>query len=249
MNKKSLEIYDDPLFFDNYINLRNKENNYNDLIEQPIIFDLIGSVKNKSVLDIGCGYGAMTIKIAKAGAEKVIGVDVSEKMIKKANAENLHEKIQYKIISAEKINTIEDKFDIVVSCLAIHYIENFKELFSNIASLIKSGGKFIFSMEHPMYTASKFPQQWINDTNTNFSTAFITDHYGEEGIRSIEWLGKKVIKYHHKTETVINSLINSGFVIEKIIEPTPTKEMIERIPKTSHELHRPAYLIVKCNKT
>ena len=145
MNKKSLEIYDDPLFFDNYINLRNKENNYNDLIEQPIVFDLIGDVRNKSVLDIGCGYGAMTIKIAKSGAEKVIGVDVSEKMIKKANTENSDDKIQYQNISAEQINTIEDKFDIVVSCLAIHYIENFKELFTNIASLVKAKGKFIFS--------------------------------------------------------------------------------------------------------
>ena len=250
MNKDNIEIYDDENFFNNYIELRNSKNNYNDLIEQPIVFDLIGDVTEKTVLDIGCGYGAMSIKIANNGAKEVLAIDVSKKMIEKGKLENPHKKITYKNLSAQKINTIEGSFDIIVSCLAIHYIEDFQKLFFDIACLLKKDGKFIFSMEHPMYTASKFSQQWIknNDGNNNI-IGFVTDHYGEEGVRNIEWLGKSVTKYHHKVETVINALIDAGLTLEKVIEPAPTKEMIQKVEKTARELHRPAYLIVKCRKT
>ncbi len=248
MKETNLAIYDDENFFNNYIDLRNAANNYNDLIEQPIVFDLLGDIKDKIVLDIGCGYGAMTIKIAENGAKKVLGIDVSERMIEKGNKVNHHEKIAYKVLSAENLDSLGEKFDVVVSCLAIHYIENFDELFVNIFNALNTNGEFVFSMEHPMYTASKYPQQWIKDQNSEIATGFVTDHYGEEGMRNIMWLGKNVTKYHHKMDTVFNALIGAGFVLEKVVEPSPSEELIERVPKTSHELHRPAYLIIKCRK-
>lgn len=248
MSKKNIAIYDDESFFNNYIDLRNAENNYNDLIEQPIVFELLGDIKDKQVMDIGCGYGAMTIKIANSGAGKVLGIDVSEKMIEKGIKENSHPHITYKVLSADELCSIHEKFDVVVSCLAIHYIENFEKLFADVYGLLNVGGEFIFSMEHPMYTASKFTQQWITDPDSNIATGFVTDHYGDEGIRNISWLGKNITKYHHKVDTVFNALITAGFYFDKVIEPSPSKELIEKVPKTAHELHRPAYLIVKCRK-
>lgn len=248
MSNKNIAIYDDENFFNNYIDLRNAENNYNDLIEQPIVFELLGDIKGKNVMDIGCGYGAMSIKIARNGANKVLGIDVSEKMIEKGICENSHPNITYRVLCAEQLGCIGGKFDVVVSCLAIHYIENFEKLFADVYGLLNDGGELIFSMEHPMYTASKFSQQWISDPVSEVATGFVTDHYGEEGIRNITWLGKKITKYHHKIDTIFNALIGAGFVFEKVIEPSPSKELIKRVPKTAHELHRPAYLIVKCRK-
>lgn len=248
MSDKNIAIYDDEKFFNNYIDLRNAENNYNDLIEQPIVLELLGDIKGKNVMDIGCGYGAMTIKIARNGANKVLGIDVSEKMIEKGISENPHPNITYKVLCAEELSSVGEKFDVIVSCLAIHYIEDFKKLFADVYDLLNECGEFVFSMEHPMYTASKFPQQWVSDSDCDVATGFVTDHYGEEGIRNIDWLGKNITKYHHKVDTIFNALIAAGFVFEKVIEPSPSKELIARVPKTAHELHRPAYLIVKCRK-
>lgn len=247
MDTNEIAIYDDLSFFDNYIELRNAENNYNDLIEQPIVFDLVGDVKNKAVLDIGCGYGAMTVKLADAGAKSVVGLDVSEKMVSKAKVENQRDNIIYRILSAENLSELNESFDLVVSCLAIHYIEDFNKLFSDIYAHMNDNATLVFSMEHPMYTASKHKQKWELDNEGNVS-GFTTDHYGEEGVRNIEWLGKMITKYHHKTETVINALIRNGFVLEHIMEPTPSEALRQRVPKTIHELHRPAYLVVKCRK-
>ena len=67
-------------------------------------------------------------------------------------------------------------------------------------------------------------------------------------MRHIRWLGKEVTKYHHKTDTVLNALIHAGFILEKIIEPSPSDALMKAVPKTVHELHRPAYLIVKSKK-
>lgn len=248
MSEKNFAIYDDENFFNNYIDLRNAENNYNDLIEQPIVFELLGNVSGKSVADIGCGYGAMTIKIANNGARKVLGIDVSEKMIEKGKIENLQDNITYKVLPAEELSSLDEKFDVIVSCLAVHYIKNFTKLFADVYSLLNQSGEFVFSMEHPMYTASKFSQQWITTPDSSVVTGFVTDHYGDEGVRNITWLGKNITKYHHKVETVFNALIEAGFIFEKVIEPSPSEELIRKVPKTAHELHRPAYLIVKCRK-
>ena len=246
--KKDAAIYDDAAFFDNYIDLRKAANNYNDLIEQPIVFELLGDLYGKTVMDLGCGYGAMTTKIADSGAKSVLGIDISEKMIEKGIAENSRENVRYQVMPAEQILDVRQTFDLIVSCLAIHYIKDFENLFSNIFSLLNPGGSFVFSMEHPMYTASLYSQQWVTDPVTDKVIGFVTDHYGEEGMRRIRWLGKEVTKYHHKTDTVLNALIHAGFILEKIIEPSPSDALMKAVPKTVHELHRPAYLIVKSKK-
>lgn len=247
MSEYKNAIYDDNSFFNNYLDLRNKKNNYNDLIEQPIVFSLLGDLHGKSALDIGCGYGAMTKKLIEAGATNALGIDVSENMISKAIAENTNPNIHYKVLNAEHLGRLNQKFDVIVSCLAIHYIENFAKLFSDIYNLLNDNGIFVFSMEHPTYTASIKSQEWIEDESGK-ATGFVMDHYGYEGERNIEWLGKAIKKYHHKTDTTINALIENKFILEKVIEPSPSEELMQKVPKTIHELHRPAYLIIKCHK-
>ena len=170
----------------------------------------------------------------------------------------------YKLLCADKkykraVRRTQHRINFVYSNIAVlrrlfycqcyfHYIEDFKKLFADVYSLLNPNGAFVFSMEHPMYTASKFSQQWITDPNSSIATGFVTDHYGDEGVRNITWLGKNITKYHHKVDSVFNALIEAGFLFEKVIEPTPSEELIQKVPKTAHELHRPAYLILKCRK-
>lgn len=244
MSKKA--IYDDQIFFNNYVKLREQENNYNDLIEQPIIMDLLGDVKGKTVLDLGCGFGSLTTYLADSGAKEVVGIDISEKMIEKAKNDNSRENVEYYVMAAEHLKELNKKFDIVVSCLALHYIENLDNLFASINNVLNQKGTFVFSMEHPIYTATMFGQRWI--THREKAQAFILDHYGQEGKREIDWLEQNITKYHHKIDTILNSLIKNNFLIEKVIEPSPTEELLEAVSKTYQELHRPAYLIIKCQK-
>jgi hypothetical protein len=69
------------------------------------------------------------------------------------------------------------------------------------------------------------------------------DDYQQEGLRHTKWMADDVIKYHRTTSTYVNTLIDSGFCITKLLEPAPTPEMLVQWPesKTSADarcLHR-----------
>lgn len=246
---KFKELFDDDNFFYKYLELRKDKNNYNDLIEQPIIFSLLGNISGKSILDIGCGYGSTTYKLSEQGGNRILGIDSSERMIMKAKLENKKENIEYKVLNAIDLDLISEKFDVVLSCLAIHYIENIDKLFKNVNNLLNENGEFIFSMEHPIFTASvdNTSRKWLYNRRGEVS-GFILDNYSKEGVRKSNWLNKDLIKYHYKTSTIINKLIENGFSIDKIEEPSPTRKMVKALSKAEHEIHRPVFLIIKCHK-
>ena len=74
-------IYDNEEFFKGYQDLRKKSDSANELIEIPQLFDLIGNVKGKTILDLGCGIGGHDRKLIELGAKSVMGIDISNKMI------------------------------------------------------------------------------------------------------------------------------------------------------------------------
>ena len=78
-------IYDNDSFFENFKNLRNNKINFNDCIETPILLAMIPEVDGKRVLDIGCGMGQHAKQYSDMGAESVLGIDISEKMLEYGN--------------------------------------------------------------------------------------------------------------------------------------------------------------------
>lgn len=50
-------IYDNEIFYENFKNIRSNDVNYNDLIETPILLEMLPDLFDKSLLDIGCGMG------------------------------------------------------------------------------------------------------------------------------------------------------------------------------------------------
>lgn len=121
-------IYDNNEFFENYKNTRLSDNSFNELLEQPAMRKLIPDVQGKSVLDLGCGFGFNCKEFALVGAKRVVGIDLSEKMIEQAKATNNTDSITYHIMSMVDIDNLNAKFDFVFSSLAFHYIEDFELL-------------------------------------------------------------------------------------------------------------------------
>lgn len=86
-------------------------------------------------------------------ANKILGIDISEKMIKKAKEINLSLNIEYLVKDFYSLNDINDSYDLVFSSLAIHYIQDFENLTKQVRKLLKPKGTFLFSVEHPIFTA------------------------------------------------------------------------------------------------
>lgn len=82
-------IYDNEIFFEGYKSIRQKKENANILFEKPALFSLLPDLKGKQILDLGCGYGENCMEFVKMGASKVVGVDISKKMLEVAKKRKL----------------------------------------------------------------------------------------------------------------------------------------------------------------
>ena len=240
-------VYDNKTFSVAYDKMRkdDKGRNANDLVEIPNFRKLIPNVKEKKILDLGCGYGENDKYCRDLGAKEILGIDISEHMIKIAEKNNADENIKYKVMAMEDISKIKEKFDIVISSLAFHYVKDYEKLIKDIYNLLNDNGILIFSIDHPLRIASKF-EPWMkkNYTEINGKWFLLVSDYNREGIREKEWNGVMVKKYHRNFSSLINGLVNSGFKIDKILEPIPDEESIKIIPKYINQYDRPYFLFL-----
>ena len=240
-------IYDNEIFFSGYSKIRENKSNANELFEKPALFSLLPALKYKTVLDLGCGYGEHCMRFVKEGAKKVTGIDISQKMLAVAKAENAHQSITYLHMPMEDIGDLQERFDIVVSSLAFHYVEDFQALINNIYRLLNSGGVLVFSQEHPLNTCFSNGSRWTKDENGNKLFANIAS-YSVDGERESTWFVEKVKKYHRTFSTIINTLVEAGFQINRLTEPVPNPAELKEHPAYSDLFHKPDFLLVKAIK-
>lgn len=243
-------IYDNEEFFKGYQELRSNKTKVssNDLIEIPQFFELIGDVRNKTVLDMGCGTGGQDRRLIEMGAKKVLGIDISEKMIEVAKKDTDSDKITYKLLSMSNLEEITEKFDIVISSLAIHYVEDYDLLCKKVYGLLNDGGYFIFSHMHPMESAIIFKGFEDRSVVINDKKYFLISDYNNEGKREIHWFIDGVVMYHRNMSHLVNGLIDAGFKIERLNESYATDEAIRIKPKLIEQRDHSYYVYIKAKK-
>lgn len=156
------------------------------------------------------------------------------------------DKIEYHRIGIEDYDYLSNSFDVVVSSLALHYIENLEEIFRKVYRTLAQGGTFVFTMEHPIFTAHGNEDWFYNTAGT--AQHWPVDHYFTEGYRETSFLGETVVKFHHTLTSILQGLLQAGFTITNVIEPQPTKEMLQKIKDMEEELRRPMMLAVSAVK-
>ncbi len=104
---------------------------------------------NEAILDIGCGDGKLTKRIAdKIPQGSITAVDLSESMINFAKANNSNSNISYLQMSAEEINKIDKEFDVIIVFSAFHWFSHPEKVLEKMASKLKKGGK-IYIISYP----------------------------------------------------------------------------------------------------
>ena len=240
-------IYDDEAFFEGYQALRARKGNANDLFETPALLQLLPQLEGKAVLDLGCGCGEHCAEFARRGARRVLGLDISEKMLAAARRENADPRVEYRRMAMEDIGALRERFDVAVSSLAVHYVEDYAGLARHVFELLKPGGAFVFSQEHPLSTCFSGGERWTKDANGEKLYANISN-YSVDGERETRWFVDGVKKYHRAFPTVINTLVDAGFSIEKMVEPLPDAAILAAYPEQRDLLHKPDFLLVRARK-
>ncbi len=237
--------YDDEHFFDQYAQMTRSRYGLAGAGEWHQLKKMFPPLKGSMVLDLGCGYGWHCKYAVDQGAEKVLGIDVSARMIEEAKKRNSDRRITYRTVSLEDYEYPEEMWNCVVSNLALHYIRNIEFVYRMVYRTLKKGGTFLFNIEHPVFT-SGVCEDWIYDENRK-PLYWPVDNYFYPGERKTRFLGCEVLKYHHTLTQIMNGLIRCGFVIEMVVEAEPPEEMMD-LPGMKDEMRRPMMLMIRAEK-
>jgi SAM-dependent methyltransferase len=238
---------------EHYHNWRTKINPkgwmFNEHLEMPATFELLGNIKNKKVLDIGCGGGIYAKLMTKKGAT-VKGFDTSKEMLSIARKDNpgldLREGSFYKIPFSEK-------FDMAIAPLVIDYSNDWDKIFREIRNRLKEGGEFIFSIGNPVTEiAEKLEINGKRYKYKGISARVIYDYFTERKIYG-KWkniqTAKKALNirmptYHHTYESIIKIILRNGFEIVDYKDCFPTKESKKLFPEEYKFLTKVPYFCV-----
>lgn len=273
-------LYDNSDFFAAYSTLPRSQEGLAGAREWPTMRKLVlgpnRDLQDHRVLDLGCGYGWFSRWARDAGATHVRGIDVSANMVQRAkefdlSPESHHQDgesrqpdrldgrgrgmIQYEVADLETIVLHEnaaEKYDLVYSSLAFHYLSDLKRLLDQIRAVIRPSGRLVFSVEHPVLSAPVDPEPEFyrlpGDTRNMDApdgAFWALNSYSREGPRYTSWLGVDgVRKYHRTLETYIRLLLESGFVLTGLREWTLTKEETQGDPVNTLQYHRPYFLLI-----
>lgn len=238
-------IYDDEDFFAGYSRLPRSLHGLDGAPEWPALRALMPDLRGRAVLDLGCGFGWFCRWAREEGAARVLGIDVSEKMLARAKAETRDAAVTYARADMERLELPPASFDLAYSSLAFHYVAELDRLMAEVHRALVPGGSLVFSVEHPIYTAPADPR-WLFDAAGR--KVWPVEGYLEEGPRATDWLAKGVIKRHRTLASQINLLLRLGFTLRHIEEWGPTPEQIAATPVWADERRRPMFLLIAARR-
>ncbi len=211
---------------------------------------LLDQIRGARILEIGCGSGHSLLYLGEHDAAELWGLDLSETQIGYASALLQEKGYTAHLFSSpmeENPGIPDSYFDMVLSIYALGWTYDLAHTLSLITSYLKPGGSFIFSWEHPIYGCLK----------SQDGQMFLKRSYSDEiPITRPSWVGNaSVIQYTRKLSTYLNSLIEAGLIVERVIEgdanPSLAREE-DHLPDGWYSISRaqmmPTTLIVRARK-
>jgi len=199
----------------------------------PAIFKVLGNIKNKKVIEIGCGNGYFARILVKKGA-KVTATDLSSKLISHAIERERFKPsgIKYLIRDAANLQGIKTgSFDLAIGNMCLMDISDAKNTIKEVSRVLRKGGRFIFSITHPVFC--DFRQKWViyREKRKKYFARAISRYMSSSTEKHVLWAGKvEATQYHRSIETYVNFLRNANLLVSEYKEIT-SKEPMEKAKK------------------
>jgi SAM-dependent methyltransferase len=213
-----------------------KDVSYGPMLGGEDRFGLLGDIQGLSVLDVGCGGGQNSVAMALMGAGRVVALDPSEAQLDfaRALAARHHVEVEFLTAGAERLSELAESFDLIVSFYALMFVEDLGEVFRQFARLLKPGGRFVVSADHPM----RISGEWQGDT-------FAVNNYFASGWG--DWLyafpeqevAVRMHRYHRPMEAWINGVCSAGLKVAGLLEPLPVDPPDEFGRRSKHGIDSP----------
>ena len=241
MNNQDIQNQaDEPLqLWNNAANdyIQNQMSEYN--FHTSVIDQLIGDVKNKEILDAGCGDGQYAKKLAEMGAI-VIGIDGSTEMIHRACRNHPHPYITYKVMDLTKpLTLINGSSDIIIAQMVMMDLPEIETCISEFSRILRPDGWLIFSITHPCF----FSSDWVMDETGARTYKKVTDYLSVKSESLFFW--GKTIHYHRPLSYYFQYLEKNGFSVHSLHEPIPDMKGGEQDPDIMHHFRIPSFMVIK----
>jgi len=214
------QFFDDEQVFATYAQRRAGANNANDALERPIFAELVGAVHGLRILDLGCGDAGFGRDALAQGCASYLGLEGSQKMAALGRQTLVGTAGRVIHTTMESWAYPPQQFHLVVSRMALHYIADLPALFAKVQRTLTSGGRFAFSVEHPVITSCSAARP----DGEGKRQGWLVDDYFNTGPRVVKWLGSEVVKVHRTVEDYFLTLQAAGFMVETLREARPRRE-------------------------
>ncbi|WP_344682373.1 class I SAM-dependent methyltransferase [Saccharopolyspora taberi] len=207
---------------------------YNAHYDRPAVLEVLRDVRGKRVLDAACGPGLYAEELLGRGAE-VVGFDASPAMVELARKRVGDRARIDQARLGEELPWPAEEFDLVLCAMAIHHADDRRAAFAEFHRVLRTGGSLVLSTQHPT-------MDWVRKGGSYFDVVLETDTWGVGG-------GTTVRYWREPLSSLCAAATDSGFLIERLVEPRPAESMRERYPEYFERLnHQPDFLVLRLRK-
>ena len=210
-------------------------NTFHRRLVEPTVLQLLELRAGEAVLDIGCGNGALARRLAERGA-RVTAFDFSGEMIRlaKQRGSSADASVEYHVIDATDETAMlqlgAGRFDAITCTMTLMDIPTIDPLFRAAARLLRAGGRFVFSTQHPAFNSNNpiFVQEKEDRAGV------VSEHVA---VKLRAYLDLPPVKgagapgepsphyYYHRTlSELLGAAFAAGFMLDGLLEPAFTHE-------------------------
>jgi SAM-dependent methyltransferase len=232
------ELFDHPEALEEYFTPRPDAESPVETMEIPALRRQVGDVSGLRILDLGCGDGWLGEELLRRGAAGYHGVDASAEMVVRA-ARRLGAAATVTRQPLEELELGAARFDLVVSCLALHYVADLTAALARAAAHLDPGGRLVYTHEHPVVTSNE------SRPAGGSRGAWTVDGYFRPGARRVTFFGQPVVKYHRTVEHHVTAFAAAGFRLTGLSECAPERERFgARRDEYERRLRIPLFLLL-----
>lgn len=214
----------------------------------PEIFEILGNVAGKTILDAGCGNGYWVRRLALQ-AKKVIGIDSSSELISDAKSAKNPKNVEYRIADLLKSIDLPDSyFNIILSSMVFHYLSSIENATAEFKRVLKPNGRIILTVQHPIYQYHFRAQAMAGGDSGPFPDP--VGYFDRKIVEQTIMSGKlKIEIFNRPLSDYIRLFLRQGFALIDFAEPEYTDELLSKVPRYKDVAEMPRVAVFAFQKS